>query len=128
MSGVETFLNLYGLPAIFVVLLIKAIGVPILIPADVIMLFTSARVADGKFVMWQAFTALLIALVVSGMIQFAVVRGPRRKFLYRVGRYLGLTAARLDAAASIVKKSSPIGLGLIILTPGVRAASVAGME
>ncbi len=125
MTGVETFLDLYGLPAIFVVLLVKAIGVPIPIPADVIMLFTAARVADGQFVLWQAFGILLIGLVAGGVIQFLLVRGPGRSFLYRFGRYVGLTAARLDAASSIVKKSNPIGLGVIILTPGVRAASVA---
>jgi len=124
MGSIETFLNTYGLIAIFAVMLIKAIGVPIPIPADVIMLATSARVAEGKFVLWQAFVAVLIALLVGGVIQFLIVRGPGRKFLYRFGRYLGLTAARLDAAASIVKKSNPIGLGLIILTPGVRAVSV----
>ena len=38
MNGIETFLSLYGLPAMFIVLLVKSIGVPIPIPADVIML------------------------------------------------------------------------------------------
>ncbi|HZY45778.1 MAG TPA: VTT domain-containing protein [Anaerolineae bacterium] len=124
MSSIETFLNTYGLIAIFAVMLIKAIGVPIPIPADVIMLATSARVVEGKFILWQAFVSVLIALLIGGLIQFLIVRGPGRKFLYRFGRYLGLTATRLDAAASIVKQRNPIGLGLIILTPGVRAISV----
>ena len=124
MSDIETFLNTYGLIAIFAVMLIKAIGVPIPIPADVIMLATSARVAAGKFILWQAFAIVLIALLIGGVIQFLIVRGPGRKFLYRFGRYLGLTAARLDAASAIVQKRNPIGLGLIILTPGVRAVSV----
>jgi membrane protein DedA with SNARE-associated domain len=125
MDGIEAFLNTYGLAAIFALMLIKAIGVPIPIPADVIMLATSARVVEGKFVLWQAFVAILIALVVGGTLQFILARGLGRQFLYRFGRYLGLTAARLDAAASVVKKRGPISLGLIILTPGVRAASVA---
>ncbi len=125
MNGIEAFLNSYGLPAIFALMLVKAAGVPIPIPADVVMLATSARVAAGKFDLGLAFAAILIALVVGGVIQFGLARGPGRKFLYRFGRYLGLTAARLDAAAAVVKKSNPIGLGLIILTPGIRAASVA---
>ena len=125
MSGLESFLTLYGLPAIFVVLLIKAIGIPLPIPADVIMLTVSTRVAAGKFVLWQAFGVVLLALVAGEVVQFWLARGPGRKFMYRFGRYLGLTAARLDAASARVKKASPIGIGLIILTPGVRAASVA---
>lgn len=124
MSSIESFLTTYGLIAIFAVMLIKAIGVPIPIPADVIMLATSARVVEGKFILWQAFVLVLLALLIGGVIQFLIVRGPGRKLLYRFGRYLGLTATRLDAASSIVKKSSAIGLGVIILTPGVRAVSV----
>jgi len=124
MNGIETFLSLYGLPAMFIVLLVKSIGVPIPIPADVIMLAASARVVEGKLVLWQAFVIMLAAILLGDVIQYALMRGPGRRFLYRFGRYLGLTAARLDAATSIVRKRGPIGLSIIILTPGVRAASV----
>ncbi len=44
--------------------------------------------------------------------------------VYRIGHYLGLTPARLDAASALVRKSGPFGLAVIMLTPGVRAASV----
>ena len=124
MNGIETFLNVYGLPAIAAVLLIKSVGVPIPIPADVLMFLAAARVADGTFVLWQAFGVLLIAIIVGDVVQFWLARGPGRKVVYRLGRYLGLTPARLDAASTLVRKSNPIGLGLIMLTPGVRAASV----
>ena len=43
----ETFLDAYGLAALFGVMLIKAVGVPIPIPADVLMLAASARAASG---------------------------------------------------------------------------------
>jgi membrane protein DedA with SNARE-associated domain len=125
MNGLDAFLTLYGLPAIFIVLLIKAIGIPLPVPADVIMLTVSTRVAAGKFVLWQAFSVVLLALVGGEVLQFLLARGPGRKVMYRFGRYLGLTAARLDAASTRVKRAGPIGIGLIILTPGVRAASVA---
>jgi membrane protein DedA with SNARE-associated domain len=47
MNGIETFLNAYGLPAIAAVLLIKSAGVPIPIPADVLMFLAAARVTCG---------------------------------------------------------------------------------
>ncbi len=125
MEGIEAFLNSYGLAAIFGVMLVKSAGVPIPIPADVIMLATSARVAEGRLVLWQAFLVILLAMVAGGMIQFGLARGPGRNALYRFGRYLGLTAARLDAAARTVKQGGPIGIGLAILTPGIRAAAIA---
>ncbi|MCC7354895.1 MAG: VTT domain-containing protein [Anaerolineae bacterium] len=125
MSGIESFLEWYGLLAIFLLMLTKSAGVPVPIPADVIMLAAAARAAEGKMTLWQAFVAILIALVAGGMVQFFLARGPGRGVLYRYGRYLGLTPARLDAASATVKRSGSIGIGLAILTPGIRAATVA---
>jgi membrane protein DedA with SNARE-associated domain len=125
MENIEAFLNSYGLIAIFALMLVKGIGVPIPVPADVIMLVTAARAAEGRLVLWQAFVAILLAMVAGGIVQFALARGPGRNVLYRFGRYLGLTTARLDAAATTVKRGGPIGIGLAILTPGIRAATIA---
>ncbi len=124
MNGIETFLNAYGLPAIAVVLLIKSIGVPIPIPADVLMFAAVARVARGIDELGPTFAVLLIAIIIGDVIQFWLARGPGRTMVYRVGRYLGLTPARLDTASALVRKSGPAGLAVIMLTPGVRAASV----
>lgn len=125
MNGIEAFLNAYGLPAIAAVLLIKSAGVPIPIPADVLMFAAAARVTRGTDGLALAFAMLLIAILIGDVIQFWLARGPGRTAVYRVGRYLGLTPARLDAASTLVRKSGPVGLAVIMLTPGVRAASVA---
>ena len=124
MSGIETFLNSYGLPAIAMVLLLKAIGVPIPIPADVLMFAAVARVAQGSDGLGLTFAVLLIAIIIGDVVQFWLARGPGRATVYRLGRYLGLTPVRLDAASDLVRKSGPVGLAVIMLTPGVRAASV----
>lgn len=121
---INTFLEVYGLAAIFTLLLIKAIGVPVPIPSDALMLAASARVAEGKFILWQAFIAILVALVVGGIIQFGLVRGPGRNILYRYGRYLGLTPQRLDTATQKVKGGNPVTIGVAILTPGVRSVAI----
>jgi membrane protein DedA with SNARE-associated domain len=125
MSSVDTFLVQYGLAAIFILMLTKSIGVPIPIPADLIILTAAVRVAEGKLVLWQAFIAILLAVVLGGLIQFVLARGPGRRLLYRFGRYIGLTSARLDAAALRVKKGGILGISLAILLPGVRAAAIA---
>ncbi len=124
MDDIGTFLEVYGLAAIFGIMLVKAIGVPIPIPADALMIATSAQAAAGRFVVWQAFVALLIALVIGGLIQFALVRGPGRNALYRYGRYLGMTPSRLDVAADKLKKGGTLGIGVAILTPGVRSVVI----
>ena len=125
MSGFDMFLIQYGLLAVFLLLFIKAIGVPIPIPMDIIVIAAATQVAQGKFVLWQAFLMLLLALTLGGLIQFWLVRGPGRGLLYRFGRYIGLTSARLDAASARVQKGGIIALSVAILVPGVRGAAIA---
>lgn len=125
MNSIDMFLVQYGLAAVFVVMLTKSVGVPIPIPADVIILVTAARAAEGKLILWQAFLAILLAVVGGGLIQFWLARGPGRNLLYRFGRYIGLTSTRLDAASTKVKKGGVLGISLAILVPGVRGAAIA---
>lgn len=124
MNSLDLFLVQYGLAAIFIILLIKTIGIPIPIPADLIILTAAARVAQGKLNMWQTFIAILVALVVGGLIQFLLARGPGRGFLYRFGRYIGLTTSRLDAASTRIKKGGALSVSIAILVPGVRGAAI----
>src|SRR5438270_6680188 len=118
MNSIDVFLIQYGLAAVFVLMLTKSIGVPIPIPGDVIILAAAARAAEGKLILWQAFLAILLALTIGGLIQFALIRGPGRNLLYRFGRYIGLTTARLDAASAKIKKGGILTLSVAILVPG----------
>lgn len=120
----ELFLDTYGLAAIFGIMLLKSAGVPIPIPADVLMLATSARVASGKLALATAFIALLVALAVGGVVQFMLVKGVGRGLLLRYGSYLGITPARLDAVGHRLEKGGVMGIGLAILTPGIRSVTV----
>src|ERR671927_353287 len=100
MDGLEAFLDSYGVAAACAVMLIKAVGVPVPIPGDVILLATAARAAEGKVLLWLAFTSLLIALVLGGSLQFLLARGPARTLVVRYGARVGLTQARLDRVAA----------------------------
>ena len=124
MNGIDVFLIHYGLIATFIIMLIKTIGVPIPIPGDVIIFTAAVRVAQGKLVGWQVFLAILVALVLGGLIQFVLARGPGRGVLYRFGRYVGLTKPRIDVAAGKIRKGGVPGLALAILVPGVRGAAI----
>jgi membrane protein DedA with SNARE-associated domain len=123
-AGITQFLDAYGLIAIFVVMLLKEIGVPVPIPSDLIMLGAAAQSAAGRFDVWQAFGAILIAMVVGAWIQYTLARGLGRPFLYRLGPYVGLTPERLDRAADAVRKGGAVAVGVSLVTPGVRIATV----
>jgi membrane protein DedA with SNARE-associated domain len=123
-SDFDAFLEGYGLAAAFAIMLAKAAGVPIPVPGDVVLLATAARAAAGTLGLGEAFAALLLALVAGGLVQFGLARGPGRGALYRFGRLLGLSPARLDAAAGVVRRGGPPGIALALLTPGVRSVAV----
>jgi membrane protein DedA with SNARE-associated domain len=124
MINLDALLVEYGLLAIFLLLFVKAIGVPIPIPADVILLTAAVSAAQGKFNLWQAIVTILIAVVLGGIIQFLLARGPGRNVVLRFGRYLGLTPTRLDAAAARVQKGGVIGMSITMLIPGIRGVAI----
>lgn len=119
----DAALSAFGLPAIFVVLAVKAAGVPLPLPADVIMLAAAARAADGTFVLSQVFVVLLVALVIGGAGEFVLARGPGRRLVYRLGRYVGLSPVRLDLAANTVRRGGVAGIAVSLMTPGVNATT-----
>jgi membrane protein DedA with SNARE-associated domain len=124
MEALEQFLDSYGVAAACAIMLIKAAGVPIPIPGDVILLATAARASEGKVLLWLAFIALLLALTVGGTVQFFLARGPARRVVVKYGHRVGLTEQRLDKVAASVRRGGLFGIGLGVLTPGVRTAVV----
>jgi membrane protein DedA with SNARE-associated domain len=124
MDGLDAFLNAYGVAAAFSIMLIKAVGLPVPIPGDVILLAMAARAAEGKVVLWLAFVALLLAIVGGGLLQFFLARGPARGAVLRYGSRLGLTEARLEKVAMRMRQGGPFAIAVGVLTPGVRSAVI----
>ncbi len=124
MNAFTLFLTQYGLLAIFLLLFTKSIGVPIPIPADLLVLTAAAQAGMGKVGLWQAFGALFLAVVLGGLIQYLLARGPGRGIVHRFGRYLGFTPARLEAASVRVRKGGIPGIGLAMLIPGIRGVAI----
>jgi len=124
MAGLEAFLDSYGVAAACAIMLIKAAGVPVPIPGDVILLATAARAAEGKVLLWLAFVVLLAALILGGALQFYLARGPARRMVVKYGQRIGLTPERLERVAVTVRRGGVLAIGVAVLTPGVRSAVV----
>lgn len=114
----------YGLLALTLVAFIKAVGVPIPIPQDVVILAAATGSASGRFYLPEAFALLLIAICAGGMVQFFLARGPGRNLLYRFGPQIGLTQPRLDAAFRRVEGVGFLGIAVAVVTPGIRTAAI----
>jgi membrane protein DedA with SNARE-associated domain len=61
----DQFLDAYGLIAVFGIMLLKEIGIPVPIPSDLIMLGAAARAAQGRSPFIAVFFAILIPTVVG---------------------------------------------------------------
>ena len=132
MEMIQQFLDQYGLLAIFVLLLVKGLGVPIPIPGDFLMLLAGVQAATGMYPLWLVMGALMAAVLLAGGAQYMLARGPSRAFVYRFGRFIGLTPARLDKAADAVRKRGSVAVAIGTMTPGIGmltviAAGLAGL-
>lgn len=115
----------YGLVAVFALILLKEAGVPVPVPSDVLMLGAAARAATGQWSLPAVILTVELAMILGGSAQYALVRGPGRRFVYRVGRYVGLTPERLERAAAALQRGGTAAVALGLATPGVRAATIA---
>ena len=128
-SGVA---GLSGLAALVVLLPMEA-GVPIPLPADLVMFTVGERVAAGKFPLWLAVGGFEVIAVVGTTALFLASRGPAHRIITRFGPRLGLTQARVGRAAAFAETRGRPGLALGRGTPGLRtitviAAGVSGLS
>jgi membrane protein DedA with SNARE-associated domain len=116
-----------------VLLLPMEAGVPIPIPADLVMFTVGERVAAGKFPLWLAVTSFEVIAILGTTALFVACRGPAQRIIARFGPRLGLTEARLGRAAAFAETRGRPGLALGRGTPGLRtltviAAAVSGLN
>src|SRR5690242_15959470 len=120
-------------PLALVLLLPMEAGVPIPVPADLVMFAVGERVAAGKFPLWLAGAGFEVIAVLGTTALFLACRGPAQRILARFGPRLGLTEARLRRAAAFAETRGRPGLALGRGTPGLRtltviAAAVSGLS
>ena len=113
----------YGLLAVFLVMLLKECGVPIPIPADLIMLGVALRSASGEMSVAGGIAALLIPMLLGGMLQYSIARGPGRRVVQRLAAIVGLSAQRLDTVMRRMSAGGSAAVAVGLTTPGVRIAT-----
>ena len=111
-------------PLALVLLLPMEAGVPIPVPADLVMFAVGERVAAGKFPLWLAVTGFEVIAILGTTALFLACRGPAQRIITRFGPRLGLTEARLRRAAAFAETRGRPGLALGRGTPGLRTLTV----
>jgi membrane protein DedA with SNARE-associated domain len=121
-----------GLAALALLLPMEA-GVPIPLPADLVMFTVGERVAAGRFPLWLAVAGFEVIAVVGTTVLFVACRGSAGRVVARYGPRLGLSEARVRRVAAVAGTRGLAGLAVGRATPGLRtltvvAAGVSGLS
>jgi membrane protein DedA with SNARE-associated domain len=117
-------LDRYAYLMMFLVVLLEEAGVPLHIPADLVMVVAGTRIADGR--MSLPLTLLLLegaTLLGASLLYWFAARGGR-PLLMRYGRYIHLNHQRLDQAERWVQRRGALAVVIGRITPGLRIPSV----
>jgi membrane protein DedA with SNARE-associated domain len=114
----------FGAPVALALLLPMEAGIPIPVPADLVMLLIGERAADGAIPVWAAVLALEAIAVVGSVALFLFARGPGHAVVARAGPRVGLTAERLARASAVVERRGSTALAVGRGTPGLRTVTV----
>ena len=115
----------YGLAAIFVILLVKEIGVPVPIPSDLLMIGAGVQAALGAYSLSELAVATVVAVAVGVTLQFMLFRSFGRAVLERGGARLGLSPERRAAVEARLRAGGARAVFVGLNVPGARAAVVA---
>jgi undecaprenyl-diphosphatase len=113
-----------GAAAGIALLLPMEAGVPIPVPADLLMLAVGARVGAGAIPLPLAVLAFEAVAIFGTTALFVAARGPGHAVISRLGPRLGLSAARLGRATSLIERRGRPALAAGRATPGLRTLTV----
>jgi membrane protein DedA with SNARE-associated domain len=119
----STAAGLSGPVALGLLLLAEA-GVPVPLPADLVMFTVGERVAAGAFPLWLAVAGFEAIAVAGTTALFLACRGPANRAIARFGSRVGLTQDRLRRAAGLIEARGRPALALGRGTPGLRTVTV----
>jgi len=124
--------GLGGLAALVVLLPMEA-GVPIPLPADLVMFSVGERVAAGGLPLWLAVAGFEVIAVAGTTALFLACRGPAHRVITWLGPRVGLTEARVRRAAAFAEARGLPALAIGRAMPGLRtltviAAGVSGLR
>ena len=118
------FLERHTELAIFLILFLEDLGIPMPIPADVIVVYVGYRLSQHTINPYLAITLMLVAVNLAATILFTVARRGGRPLVDRYGHYLHLNARRLERAEAWLDRHGALAIVIGRALPGVRLATV----
>ena len=108
----------YGLPAVFVLMLLESMG--ILIPSEAISPFAGYLVSEGRMTLFAAVTAGVLGNLVGSWIAYFIGLWGGRELWFRYGKYVGVRAHHLGVAEKWFDKYGELTVFISRCLPVVR--------
>ena len=109
-----------GAPVALALLVPMEAGIPVPLPADLLMLLVGEQAAAGNIPIWLAVLAFEAIAIVGTTLLFLLARGPGHALISRFGPKIGLTSERLERMMQILERRGPPALAVGRGTPGLR--------
>lgn len=114
----------YGVLAIFVVMLMKEIGVPVPIPSDLLMIGAGVQIASGAYSLVPLLATVAAAVLIGSSIQFLLARTAGRAVVYRLAALIGIRTDRIDRMVARLSAGGSRAVFVGLNVPGARAAVI----
>ncbi len=122
-SGLLSLVTTYGPLVLFLIVLIEEAGVPLLLPSDLLLLFSGSLVAHGRLNLGLTLGSVVLATLLGTAVLFTLARRGGRPLLRRYGRWIHLDEDKLTRAETRLKTHAFWRLTAFRLVPGLRPYS-----
>jgi membrane protein DedA with SNARE-associated domain len=113
-----------GLLAVVGLILVKEAGLPVPVPGDLIVIGAGVAASRGDLDPSTTLALIVLASIVGGIVQYALVRSVARPVLLRIlGRVT--SADRLDRQTERLRRGGARSVAVARSTPGVRIVAIA---
>src|SRR5215831_4984265 len=124
-SGLATFTAEHGLLTVAIIVLLKSAGVPVPLPADLLVVLVGVHARETNMAVWPAWVVLSAATTIGAGLLYSFATWVGEDSVVHWGHYVGLTPARLQSAEERIQERGAVAIVRARLVPGLRLAIVA---
>jgi membrane-associated protein len=124
-SGLASFIAERGLLTVAAIVLLKSAGVPVPLPADLLVVLVGVQAREAQVELWPAWVVLAAATTIGASMLYLFTRWVGLDGMVHYGHYVGLSAARLQSAEERLKTRGGRAIVSARMVPGLRLAIVA---
>lgn len=123
-SGLTRLIADHGVLTVAFIVLIRSAGVPIPVPADLLVVLVGVQAEETHASLWPAWLLYSVATTIGAGCLYAFTRWVGQDDIIHYGHYVGITPSRLDSAEGRLRARGWRAILAARVIPGLRLASV----